>query len=267
MSERIGWIGLGLLGAPMASNLQKSGYNLTVYNRTAEKAKSLAKSGSMVAAEPLEIATKGGIVVSVLWNSDVTEELLSPEFLKRMEGGVHIGMCTGSAEGARRLAKLHEDHGSSYVEAPVFGRPEAAEARQLTIPYAGCSEAKERAKPVLTALGGQSLFDTGEQPGVPSVIKQLGNFLIISMGRSLTEGLAIAESAGVAPLSAVDILGNSLFAFPLFRNYGKAVAEKKPALASPIPAKDLGLFDELAREHGLPNPIAQTLLNLTRPPE
>ena len=92
---------------------------------------------------------------------------MTPALLLRMEGGVHIGMCTGSPEAARRLAKLHADHGSTYVKAPVFGRPEAVTARQVAILYAGPLQAKNRVKPVLTAMGGDALFDMGEQPGVP----------------------------------------------------------------------------------------------------
>jgi 3-hydroxyisobutyrate dehydrogenase-like beta-hydroxyacid dehydrogenase len=264
MSERIGWMGLGELGYPMASNLLESGYRLTVYNRTRSKAEPLAERGAQLANEPLEIAAEGGVVVSVLWDSDTTESFVTPEFLAHMEGGVHIGMCTGSPDAAKRLAKLHEDHGSTYVEAPVFGRPEAARARQLAIPYAGSAEAKSRVKPLLTAMGGHALFDMGEQPGVPTVVKQFGNFLIISAGRSLAEGLAIAESAGVDPVSAVNMLTETLFPAPIYRNYGKAIAEKKYVLnTSQIPAKDLTLFSRLAEEHARPNPITQILLQLT----
>jgi len=264
MSERIGWIGLGELGFPMASNLLDNGYRLTVYNRTRSKAELLAERGGQIATQPSEVAAKGGLVVSVLWDSDATESVVTPEFLSRMEGGVHIGMCTGSPEAAQRLAKLHAEHGSTYVEAPVFGRPEAARSRQLAIPYAGPPEAKNSVKPILTALGGYALFDMGEQPGVPTVIKQLGNFLIISMGRSLAEGLAIAEGAGVSPTAAVNMLAESLFPAPIFRNYGKALVEKKSILAaSKIPAKDLSLFHRLAEGHARSNPITQTLLQLT----
>jgi 3-hydroxyisobutyrate dehydrogenase-like beta-hydroxyacid dehydrogenase len=264
MSERIGWMGLGILGFPMAANLLESGYQLTVYNRTRSKAELLAERGALIADKPLGVAEKGGVVVSVLWDSDTTERFVTPEFLARLEGGIHIGMCTGSPDAARRLAKVHRDHGSTYVEAPVFGRPEAAAARQLAIPYSGLQEAKDRVKPLLNAMGGHALFDMGEQAGVPTVVKQLGNFLIISMGRSLGEGLAIAESAGVDPMAAVNMLGESLFAIPIFRNYGRAVAEKKPVLVSPIPGKDLGLFSQLADEYGKPNPITRTLLQLQR---
>ena len=264
MSERIGWVGLGELGCPMAVNLLESGYQLSVYNRTRSKAEPLAVRGAHVANDPLEVAAKGGLMVSVLWDSEATEGLVTPAFLARMEGGVHIGMCTGSPEAATRLARLHADHGSTYVEAPVFGRPQAVTARQLAIPYAGPVEAKNRAKPVLTALGGFALFDMGEQPGVPSVLKQLGNFLIISAGRSLMEGLAIAESAGVDAIAAVRMLTETLFPSPIYRNYGTAIAEKKNGFnTSPIPAKDLRLFRHVAEEHALPHPITQMLLQLT----
>ena len=264
MSEHIGWIGLGKLGHPMAFNLLESGYHLTVYNRTQVKAEPLAERGARVASDPSQVAEKGRIVVSVLWDSETTESLVTPAFLARMEEGIHIGMCTGSPEAAKRLAKLHAHHGSTYVEAPVFGRPEAVTARQLAIPYAAPLDATKRVKPVLTAMGGSALFDMGEQPGIPTVIKQLGNFLIISATRSLVEGLAIAESAGVDARAAVNMLTETLFPSPIYRSYGAAIAEKKHVInASPIPAKDLGLFRQLAEEYALPHSITQTLLRLT----
>jgi len=266
MDERIGWLGLGSLGFPMAANLMEAGNQLMVYNRTRSKAEPLAERGAKVTENPLDVATKGGVVVSVLWDSETTESFITPGFLERLEGGIHIGMCTGSPEAAKRLSKLHTEHGSAYVEAPVFGRPEAAVARQLAIPYAGPQHAKDRAKPLLTAIGAHALFDMGEAAGVPTVIKQLGNFLIISAGRSLAEGLAIAESSGVDPVAAVDMLTETLFPAPIYRTYGRMLAEKKVTFApSLIPAKDLGLFNQLAEEHHLPNPIARTLLQqLTR---
>ena len=264
MKERVGWIGLGALGHPMARNLQERGYRLSVYNRTRSKAEALEKEGAGVAGSPHEVALRDGVVVSVLWDSDSTEEVVTREFLDRLEGGVHIGMCTGSPEAAQRLAKLHADHGSAYVEAPVFGRPEAALARQLAIPYVGSQKAKGRAKPILTALGANALFDLGEQAGTSTVLKQLGNFLIISMGRSLAEGLAVAKESGVDPVMAINMLSESVFPMPIFRNYGTVLAAGKNAFAaSQIPAKDLSLFSRLANSHTQANPIGQLLLQLT----
>ena len=264
MSEQIGWLGLGALGSPMAWNLQESGYRLVVHNRTRSKTQAIANAGAKVVGSALEVASRGGVVVSSLWNSEATEEVVTPEFLARMQGGVHIGMCTGSPEAARRLSKLHADNGSAYVEAPVFGRPEAAQARQLAVPYVGSEMAKDRVRPILTALGAKALFDMGQEAGTATVIKQLGNFLIISMVRSLAEGLAIAEGAGVDRSAAVNMLAESVFPMPIFRNYGTVLAAGKTAfVASDIPAKDLGLFARLASDHSQPNPIGRLLMKLT----
>ncbi|RXH56193.1 hypothetical protein GRAN_3050 [Granulicella sibirica] len=114
-------------------------------------------------------------------------------------------------------------------------------------------------------MGAHALFDMGEQPGIPTVLKQLGNFLIFSAASSLKEGLGIAESAGLDPTAAINMLTATLFPAPIYRDYGKAVAEKKHVDASPIPAKDLGLFRQLAVEHGQPNPITLMLLQLMSP--
>jgi len=154
MSERIGWIGLGELGFPMAQNLLEGGYSLSVYNRTRSKAEPLVERGAQLANDSLEVAAEGGVVVSVLWDSDATESFITSEFLSHMEGGIHIGMCTGSPEAARRLAKLHADHGSAYVEAPIFGRPDAARARQLTIPYYYCVITSGRRRTDIGRAGG-----------------------------------------------------------------------------------------------------------------
>ena len=265
MEERVGWIGLGALGHPMARNLQEKGYRLSIYNRTRLKAESLEREGAQVAGSPQEVASRDGVVV--LCTVGLRRHRGScdaREFLDSIEGGVHIGMCTGSPEGAQRLAKLHADHSSSYVEAPVFGRPEAALARQLAIPYVGAQKAKDRAKPILTALGAHALFDLGEEAGSSTVLKQLGNFLIISMGRSLAEGLAVAKESGVDPMVAIHMLSESVFPMPIFRNYGTVLAAGKNAFeASEIPGKDLELFTRLAQKHTQANPIGRLLLQLT----
>ena len=157
MSEQIGFIGLGSLGLPMAANLLGSGYTLTVYNRTASKADSLVQRGARLAASPVETLTAGGIVISVLWDSTAVEEVVTSEgFLDRLgPNGIHVSMCTGSPAAAKRLAALHAQHGSTFVEAPVFGRPEAAVARALSVPFTGPQAAKDRIRPVLIALGAQ----------------------------------------------------------------------------------------------------------------
>ncbi len=163
--EAVGFISLGRLGLPLAENLIESGYVLAVHNRTADKAAGLVQRGARPADRPSDTVPRSGVVVTMLWDHHATEAVVtSPGFLDRLgTGGVHVGMCTGSPEGARRLAALHAAHGSVFVEATVLGRPEAAVSRQLWMPVAGPAAAKARVRPLLTAMGAQGVFDFGEE--------------------------------------------------------------------------------------------------------
>ena len=97
----------------MANNLLDSGYSLTVYNRTAEKAKPLVRKGARLASNPADTVVAGGIVISVLWDTAAVESVITSEdFLARLgSGGVHVSVCTGLPEAAKRLASLHAAHG------------------------------------------------------------------------------------------------------------------------------------------------------------
>src|SRR5204863_9674765 len=145
MSETIGFIGLGHLGLPMATNLLHAGYALRVYNRTASKAESLVAQGAHLATRPADAVTSGGIVVTLVWDGAALESVVTSDgFLDHLgPGGIHLSMSTVLPETAKKLAAIHAQHGSVYVEAPIFGRPEAAVAKQLWIPVAGPQSAKE----------------------------------------------------------------------------------------------------------------------------
>jgi 3-hydroxyisobutyrate dehydrogenase-like beta-hydroxyacid dehydrogenase len=265
MAEQIGFMGLGALGLPMASNLLDSGYALTVFNRTASKAEPLVQRGARLASQPIDVVTSGGIVVNVLWDIAAVESTVTSDgFLERLgPGGVHLSMCTGSPEGAKRLAELHAKHGCSYVEAPVFGRPDAAEAKKLWIPVSGPRAAKERVQTLLTAMGAQGIFDFGEEIGAATTVKLAGNFLMISAICSLREALTVTEMGGVDAKAMLDMLTQTLFPSPIYQNYGTMIVEKRRALTqSAIPQKDVGLFDALAQKFAFPAPVARTLMNL-----
>jgi len=156
MSGTIGFIGLGHLGLPMATNLLNAGYSLRVYNRTASKAKSLVAQGAQLVTRPVDAVTSGGIVVTIVWDDAALESVvMSHGFLEQLgPGGIHLSMSTVLPETAKKLAAMHAQHGSVYIEAPIFGRPEAAVAHQLWIPFAGPQSAKERVRPPPYCNGG-----------------------------------------------------------------------------------------------------------------
>ena len=180
MSETIGFIGLGNMGLPIATNLLAAGYTLKVYNRTLEKAQPLIEQGAQVVHHPFEAIEPGGIVITMLANDAALEAVMLGEngiLSHSVQNSIHLSMSTISPETADKLATLHQQQDSYYVAAPVFGRPDAAAARKLWIALSGQATAKERVRPILEQLG-QGIFDFGEAAKAANIVKLAGNFLI-----------------------------------------------------------------------------------------
>lgn len=262
--ESVGLIGLGALGMPVAVNLVESGVTLRVYNRTQSKAQTLAERGATVVTRPCDAIVPHGIVFSLLWSDESVDEIVSSEgFLETLgEGGVHVSMSTISPEGARRIAAMHERVGATMISAPIFGRPEAAIAKNLIIAMSGPSASKQRIEPFLTAAGVQRAFDFGEDHGAALAVKVAGNFLIVSAAQSIYEALAMAGSYDVDKTALMDMLTSTLFPAPIYKSYGQLVINgSPPMIESPLARKDVGLFDAAARKAGLEQKIPQALLS------
>jgi 3-hydroxyisobutyrate dehydrogenase-like beta-hydroxyacid dehydrogenase len=267
MVETIGFIGLGNLGLPIAANLLGAGYPLLVYNRTSSKADALVSRGAERVDRAADAVRTGGIVVTLLWDGPSVESVVtSDDFLQRLgPGGVHISMSTVSPETSKSLAAMHARHGSLFVEAPVFGRPEAAVAKQLWIPFAGPRAAMDRIRPVLEAMGAHGVFDFGEVVGAATTVKLVGNFLLISAARSLMEALTMVEKSGFDPMAVTDMLTRTLFPAPVYQSYARMIAGRSsPAGQSGIPLKDLGLFRTTAEQAAAPTPISSLLLEIVK---
>ena len=264
MNETIGFIGLGALGQPIAHSLLKAGYHLKVYNRTASKAEPLKALGAEIASRPADALSPGGIIVTVVSNDDAQEDVVMSEgFLTRLgAGGIHLSMSTVSPALARKLSALHAQHGSFYVEAPVFGRPEAAAAQLLWICTAGPMEAKARVRPLLEAMG-QGIYDFGEEIGAALIVKLCGNFLGSAATRAMREALTMVKKSGGDPTKVIEMLTQTLFSAPIYQSYGKVIAldpeHFSQGALSWIPLKDLGLFQDAATQVGSQAALAHFL--------
>ena len=266
MNKSIGFVGLGNMGLPMALRLVDAGYSLRVYNRSREKGVVLSDRGATLAPEPGAVAEPGGIVISMLADDAAVEDITFGDngILSRLGGnGLHLSMSTISPAAARRLADAHGRVGASFVAAPVFGRPEAAEAGKLWIVLAGPEQAKQRAKSVLDVLG-QGSFDYGEDPERANVVKLAGNFLIASAMEAMAEAFTLAEKHGVARTEVAEMFGKTLFPCPVYQNYGKAIAEYRHRPAGfrlALGLKDLDLVLATAAAAATPMPLASLLYN------
>jgi 3-hydroxyisobutyrate dehydrogenase-like beta-hydroxyacid dehydrogenase len=269
MSETIGFIGLGQLGLPMATNLLNAGYALRVYNRTASKAEPLLAQGAHLATRPAEVATPGGIVMTIVWDDAALESIVTSDgFLERLgPGGVHVAMSTVSPETSKKLAAIHAQHGCDYIDAPIFGGSATVAAHQLWIPFSGPQSAKERVRPLLSALGGQAIVDFGEEVGTATLVKLVGNFLIVAAGCSMREAISVAEKHGVDLVAVVNMLTQApmLFPSPVYQRYGKRLAEGTAVFGqSKVPMKDVDIFKKTAQQIELSTPITDLLSELMR---
>ncbi|HUI83960.1 MAG TPA: NAD(P)-dependent oxidoreductase [Candidatus Binatia bacterium] len=258
---KVAFIGLGNMGTPMARHLIRAGHELTVWNRTLSKAEPLKPEGAKIAGSAAEAARDAEVLITMLADDAAVESVaLDPGGVidSLPEGAVHISMSTVSVALSRTLAQKHGQHGQKYLAAPVFGRPEAAEAGKLFVAAAGEKAAIERCRPLLEALS-QGIFVIGEKPEMANVVKLSGNFLIASVIESLAEAIALARSYGIGPQEYVDFLTSTLFAAPVYKTYGGLIAGQKyePAgFALCLGLKDIRLALSAAEEVNAALPVA-----------
>lgn len=263
MNERVGFIGLGAMGSAMAANLIAAGIVPTVWNRTVSKAQPLTARGAKLAGSPSEAASPGGIVITMLADDSAVESVVIEGGVAAHlgAGGIHVSMSTIAPATARKLAKYHAERGSVYVATPVFGRPDNAAQRQLVVCVAGPSDAKQRMRPLLDAMG-RAVFDFGEEPSAANVVKLCGNFMIASAIEAMGEAFTMAEKNGVDRGRIAEMLGQTLFACPVYKNYGQMVAAKRHTPAGfkmPLGLKDVELALRTAGEARAPMPFASVL--------
>jgi 3-hydroxyisobutyrate dehydrogenase-like beta-hydroxyacid dehydrogenase len=260
---KIGFIGLGRMGAEMAANLVRAGHDVTVFNRSPGKAGPLIEAGAHEAAG-LAAACAAEAVITMLANDDAASEIalgdegLTAHLPKR---AIHLSMSTISVALSKRLARAHVEAGQRYVAAPVFGRPDMAAAAKLFIVAAGDPEAIEVCQPLFNAMG-QKTFPIGAEPSAANLVKLSGNFLLASAIEALGEAVALIGKAGIDRSAYIEFLTSSIFNVPAYKTYGSLIAQGKfepPAFAAPLGYKDIRLALAAADSLGVPMPLASLL--------
>ncbi|MFI4867359.1 MAG: NAD(P)-dependent oxidoreductase [Steroidobacteraceae bacterium] len=260
---KLGFIGIGGMGAAMAANLLKAGHEVTVYNRTPDKARGLSSLGARVATRVAD-ACRGEAVITMLSNDEAVHSVVFDDggvLASAGSGAVHICMSTISVGLSVRLASAHAASGQRFVAAPVFGRPQAAAAAQLYIVAAGARAAVDDCAPLFSAMG-QRLFYLGPEASAANLVKLSGNFLIASVIESLGEAMALIAKGGIDQRVYLDLLTSTLFNVPLYKTYGGLIVEQsfEPAgFAAPLGLKDIRLTLAAAEELRVPMPLASLL--------
>jgi 2-hydroxy-3-oxopropionate reductase len=259
MAEKVGFIGLGIMGGPMAKNLMEASHELVLYNRTREKADELAKDGNAdVAKSPREVAEGSDIIFTMLPDSPQVREVLTGgdgvlEGLK--EGALVVDMSTISPVVTEELAEKVKEKGASMLDAPVSGGDVGAIEGTLSIMVGGSEDDFERARPLFEVMG-KTVTHVGPV-GAGQVVKAANQIVVALTIEAVSEALVLGSRGGVAPEKILDVLGGGLA--------GNKVMEVKrekflshqfdPGFRSELHHKDLGIALAAGREYGVALPV------------
>jgi 3-hydroxyisobutyrate dehydrogenase-like beta-hydroxyacid dehydrogenase len=260
---KIGFIGLGRMGSAMATNLVRAGYDVTVFNRSAEKRRALVQLGGREAATIAD-ASEGEVVITMLSDDSAVDAavLAKGGIVESLpKGAIHVSMSTISVALAQDLAQAHARAGQRFVSAPVFGRPDAAAAAKLYIVAAGDPATIEACQPLFEVMG-QKTYSIATEPQAANLVKLSGNFLIASVMEALGEAIALVGKGGIDRKAYVELLTSSIFPAPIYRTYGDLIASRRfqPAgFLAPLGYKDIRLALAAADSMRVPMPLASLL--------
>jgi 3-hydroxyisobutyrate dehydrogenase-like beta-hydroxyacid dehydrogenase len=263
---KIGFLGLGKMGTPMALRLRTAGHEVSVWNRTEGRTKPLLREGAIAAGTPAEAELGSDAVVTMLFNDAAYEDVLfGPNGLAGAlePGALHISSSTISVALSERLTAYYAERGVDFVAAPVFGRPSAAEQGKLWVVAAGSDAAITRARPILEAMS-RGISVVGGEPPMAHAVKLGGNFLIFATTQSLCEAFVYAEKQGVDPGAFSEAINSALFQSPLYAAYTKLILHppEHPGASIDLAIKDLGLLREAAAGRNTRVSLADTMFEI-----
>jgi len=258
MAGKVGFIGLGIMGKPMARNLMEAGYGLLVYNRSWAAVEELAGKGAETAGSPKEVAEACNTVITMLPDSPQVEEVVTGEngVLEGVtEGTLLVDMSTISPVVTEKLAQKAREMGASMLDAPVSGGETGAEAGTLSIMVGGSQEDFERAKPLFDVMG-ETIVRVGES-GTGQVVKACNQIVVALTIEAVSEALVLGSKAGASPAKVIQVLSGGLAGNKVMEakseNFLKH--EFNPGFRLELHRKDLGIALAAGREYGVPLPV------------
>jgi 3-hydroxyisobutyrate dehydrogenase-like beta-hydroxyacid dehydrogenase len=265
MRMRIGFLGLGTVGEPVANNLRKAGHELTVWNRTRSKADHIVSKGGKLAPTPKACAEGKDLVFTCLSDEKALDAVLDgPEgaLAGLRQGDVLVDMSTAGLRSARSVRARAEKVGAAFVSCPILGSKSAAEQAQIVLVAGGAGPARERARPALRAVSAR-IFEL-EDPVHAALMKLCVNAVGGAMIAGFGEALGLGAAGGLPVWQIVEVIQASSFHSPLFLVKGELVERKDygPRFAVSLAEKDQRLAQEAAAEVGAKVPINEAVRRL-----
>ncbi len=267
-NERIGFVGLGIMGAPMAQNLLKAGFSVTVWNRTASRAEPVVSAGAVLASSAAAVAEVSDITLICVSDSpDVEAVVLGPSGVMEgaREGSVVIDCSTISPAVARKVGEALAERNVEFLDAPISGGDIGAKAGTLAIMVGGEATAYERCLPVFEAMG-KTIVHVG--PGGAGQVVKLCNQVAGALNLlAMAEAISLARRAGVDPAKMLEVVSQGAAASWMLENLGPRAAadDFAPGFMVELMQKDLRLVSETAAETAtvlLGSALVQQLLRM-----
>lgn len=257
MIKTISYLGLGTMGSGMASNLLKAGYKLTVWNRSLEKCEPFARKGARVADSPADAVRDVELVMYSFSNDEAVEEVVfgAKGILSGSKAGqIAIDMSTVLPATSLRELEAYAKRGVAFLDAPVFGSKSESAQAKLWIMAAGNRAIFETVKPVLERLG-QTVHYFGKN-GNAAAMKLVGNLIVALELEALSEGLVLAQKAGLDLRTVMEVVNVADFRSPLLVSNGQNILKRdfSPSFALKLMLKDAGLIEKFGEELQSPIP-------------
>ena len=256
--EKVGFVGLGIMGGAMAGNLLEVGHEIVVHNRTRTKAEHLSQHGARVAASPREVAQRSDVVITMLPGPPEVEEVVAGEgglLEGAAEGSLIVDMSTSSPILARQLAHAARERGVGMLDAPVSGGDVGARDGTLSIMVGGEEDDFERARPLFEVMGETVVYVGGA--GAGQVVKACNQIVVALVIEAVAEALVLGSKAGVVPDRVVEVLSGGLAANKVLEVKGEKFSshEFTPGGKVEYHRKDLAIVLAAGREYGVTLPV------------
>ncbi|MFN3979368.1 MAG: NAD(P)-dependent oxidoreductase [Caldilinea sp.] len=267
MSERIGFIGLGIMGQGMAANLLKAGFELTVWNRTVTRMQDLVAQGAHAGANPADVAARSDIIITCVSDTpDVKTVILGERGVIHgaRAGALVIDCSTISPQATREIADALRDKGVFMLDAPISGGSEGAAKGTLSIMVGGASDQFERALPVFQAMG-KTITHVGGH-GAGQTVKLVNQVLVVGNCIAMCEALMFAQAGGVDLQKTYNAISQGAAGSWMFTNRAPQIIQRdwRPGFTIDLQQKDLRLVLEAADEFGTPVPVTSLIFQLYR---
>jgi len=255
VGERIGFIGLGIMGRPMAGHVLDAGFTVTVWNRTRSKTTPLVERGAAAAASPREVAAASDITITMVADTpDVLDVILGPQGVAHgvRPGSVVVDMSTISPAATREVARRLAERGAEMLDAPVSGGEKGAIDGTLSIMVGGKPEVFERVLPVFQKMGRQ-IVHLGES-GAGQVTKACNQLVLSLTLLGVAEALTLARKAGVDPAKVRAALLGGFAQSRVLELHGQRMLDRNfaPGFRTRLYHKDMGIVTETGRSVGMP---------------